>query len=354
MPTRDAILGCLLGTALGDSVGLWCEGLSPRRQRRFHDGPLRQRFLLGKGMCSDDTEHALMVAQALLVSVGDPAKFSRSLAWRLRGWLLGAPAGIGFATLRACVKLWLGFPPSRSGVFSAGNGPAMRSGILGVCFGDDPPLLLELVRRSTRITHTDPKAEHGALAVACAARLAATCENAAELPERLVAMLRAMIPATEHEFFDLLTRTLASVRAGESTETFAHGLGLTRGVTGYICHTLPIVLHAWLAQPRDFRAAITAVVKLGGDTDTTAAILGSIVGAGVGPAGLPDDWRRDLWEWPCGTAWIETVADRLAQMRATGAPQPTVAVNWPGLAVRNVFFAATVLTIGLRRLLPPY
>jgi ADP-ribosyl-[dinitrogen reductase] hydrolase len=352
MTPRDAILGSLLGTALGDSVGLWCEGMSPRRQRRFHDGPLRQRFLFGKGWASDDTEHALMVAQALLVSAGDPAKFQRSLAWRLRGWLLGAPAGIGFATLRACLKLWLGFPPSRSGVFSAGNGPAMRAGVLGVCFGDDPPRLRELVRLSTRITHTDPKAEFGALAVACAAHVAATCDS--DLAERLVTMLREAIPATEHEFFDLLTRTLASVRGGESTETFAHALGLQRGVTGYIYHTLPVVLHAWLSQPRDFRAAVSTIVKLGGDSDTTGAILGSIVGAGVGPAGLPADWLGDLWEWPCGAAWIETVADRLAEMRATHAPQPTVAVNWPGLALRNAVFAVAVLAMGFRRLLPPY
>ena len=58
----ENILGSLLGEALGDSIGLWCEGLSPRRQQRF--GRYRQRFFLGKGMCSDDTEHALMTASA--------------------------------------------------------------------------------------------------------------------------------------------------------------------------------------------------------------------------------------------------------------------------------------------------
>src|SRR5215212_8885578 len=90
-----AIVGCLLGTALGDSIGLWCEGLSARRQRRFHDGPLRQRFLFGRGMVSDDTEHACLTAQALLISAGDPDRFERSLAWRLRWWLLALPAGVG-------------------------------------------------------------------------------------------------------------------------------------------------------------------------------------------------------------------------------------------------------------------
>ena len=50
MTQQEAILGCLLGEALGDSVGLWCEGLTPNRQRRFANGPLQQRFLFGKGM----------------------------------------------------------------------------------------------------------------------------------------------------------------------------------------------------------------------------------------------------------------------------------------------------------------
>jgi hypothetical protein len=44
------------------------------------------------------------------------------LARRLRGWLAAMPAAVGFGTLRAILKLWMGFPPSRSGVRSAGNG----------------------------------------------------------------------------------------------------------------------------------------------------------------------------------------------------------------------------------------
>jgi hypothetical protein len=70
----------------------------------------------------------------------------------MRWWLVGLPAGIGSATLRATLKLWLGFSPSRSGVFSAGNGPAMRSPVLGTAI-DDIETLRKFVRASTRITH---------------------------------------------------------------------------------------------------------------------------------------------------------------------------------------------------------
>ena len=71
----------------------------------------------------------------------------------IRFWLIGLPGGIGYATLKAILKLWLGFKPEHSGIFSAGNGPAMRSAIIGVCYGNDSQKLRELVIASTRLTH---------------------------------------------------------------------------------------------------------------------------------------------------------------------------------------------------------
>src|SRR5262245_39723339 len=129
MDRRDRLAGVILGTAVGDALGLPLEGISRRRAARMFPGPLRHRFLPGRGMCSDDTEHTCMTAQAILRSGGDVEVFRRSLAWRLRGWLLGIPAGIGLATLRSILKLWIGVSPQRSGVWSAGNGPAMRAAI---------------------------------------------------------------------------------------------------------------------------------------------------------------------------------------------------------------------------------
>src|SRR6185312_926598 len=162
----DRLTGALLGTAVGDALGLPREGLSRRRARRlFGDSPIEHRFLLGRGMVSDDTEHACMTAQALLAAPDDPARFARSLAWRLRGWLAAMPAAVGWGTLRAIVKLWLGFSPARSGVVSAGNGAAMRAPFLGASLAfhpdrldaaartaeeiDGPALLDDLARRVT-------------------------------------------------------------------------------------------------------------------------------------------------------------------------------------------------------------
>lgn len=165
----NALGGVLLGTAVGDSLGLPAEGMSRQRIRARWGGVWRHRFLGGHGMVSDDTEHTLFVAQALLTHPDDPFAFQRCLAWKLRLWLLGLPAGIGLATLEAILKLWAGISPDRSGVWSAGNGPAMRSAIIGAYFAGDPAKRRAFVSASTRLTHTDPKAETGALAVAEAA-----------------------------------------------------------------------------------------------------------------------------------------------------------------------------------------
>jgi ADP-ribosyl-[dinitrogen reductase] hydrolase len=77
-----------------------------------------------------------MTLQALITSGGEVESFRHSLAWRLRWWLLGLPAATGWATARALVKLWIGFNPQHSGVFSAGNGPAIRAPILGATIAD--------------------------------------------------------------------------------------------------------------------------------------------------------------------------------------------------------------------------
>ena len=353
-------MGCLLGTAVGDAIGLPAERLPKRRQRKLFPELDGHRFVLRRGMTSDDTEHTCMLAQALIVSRADPDRFIRSFGWRLRGWLLGLPAGVGSATLRAIVKLWAGVPASRSGVHSAGNGPAMRSALLGVCFGDDPPKLRALVRAASRITHSDPEAEMGALVVA----VAAWCSSrGVSSPKQVLATLEAHVGGGSSLVIEKVGLAIASVEAGESTEEFAERLGCEQGITGYIVHTVPAAMHAWLRHPDDYRAGVLEIVRCGGDTDTSAAIVGAIIGGGVGREGIPTDWIDGVIEWPRTVAWMERLGDRLArechEARSSGpAPRPAraaaLAINVPGLLLRNVVFLLIVLTHGFRRLLPPY
>lgn len=347
----DRLVGCLLGTALGDSIGLPFEGLSRRRvQRMLGDSPLEHRLIPGgRGLISDDTEQSCMVAQSLLAHPEDPAAFARSFGWRMRGWLLGLPAGVGFGTLRALLKLLVGVPAARSGVASAGNGSAMRVAILGAALADDPERLESFARASSRVTHSDERAVEGALVVA---RAAAAATRGPIEPESLLSELRATIKGEElSRSFEALA---ASLGAGESAEEFARALGLSKGVTGYVNHCVPVALHCWLRQPTDFRGAISDAVRLGGDTDTTAAVVGGLCGAGVGSSGLPADWQDGLAEWPRSRAWMQRLAERLATLRFDQAPPGALGLAWPGLIPRNAVFLAIVLTHGFRRLLPPY
>ena len=88
----DKIAGVILGTAVGDALGLPREDLARRRARRlFGDSPLRHRLLFARGMVRDDTEHTCMTGQALLRAPDDACAFARSLAWRLRFCRPGLP-----------------------------------------------------------------------------------------------------------------------------------------------------------------------------------------------------------------------------------------------------------------------
>ncbi len=353
-PDETALVGCLLGTAVGDALGLPWEGLSAGRQRRMCPEVRGHRFFFNRGMVSDDTEHACMTAQAVLDARGDVSAFARALGRRLRWWLLGAPAGVGLATLRAAVKLWLGFPPARSGVYSAGNGPAMRAPLLGVCFGGDAVRLREWVRASTRLTHTDPKAEYGAFAVALAAWVSATGRGGPVVPADFERRLASALRGEAEEFRVLVARAARSASAGRPTSDFAAELGLGDGVSGYVFHTVPVVLHAWFRHADDYRAAVAEVVRCGGDTDTTAAILGGVVGARVGKEGIPAEWLGGLMEWPRTVAWTERLAGDVAAALGRGDWRPAPRLPVPGVLARNLFFLLAVLGHGFRRLLPPY
>jgi ADP-ribosylglycohydrolase len=307
-------------------------------------------------MISDDTEHACMTAQAILASHGNVETFARSLAWRLRGWLIALPAGVGWATLRSVVKLWMGFPPARSGVFSAGNGPAMRAPLIGAYFASEPARRRAFVDASTLLTHRDARAVRGAQLIAYAAAIAISSPDGTIDVDRFIAESMDLA-GDDRELLQLLAQ-LAEHDARRSTpKEFADAIGCGRdgGVSGYIYRTVPVCLFCWLRTPTDFRAAVGEVIALGGDTDSTAAIVGALVGATAGAASIPRDWLDGVWEFPRSKKWMRRMADELNRsLEPTAAQIRPVPFACPALLPRNVFFLIIVLAHGIRRLLPPY
>ncbi len=351
---QNRFRGLLLGTAVGDAVGLPAEGVARRRIARRFPRPWRHRLVWRFGMLSDDTEQTLMLSQALLAHPDAVQPFARRLAWELRLWLLLLPAGIGLGTGRAIFRLWLGFPPHLSGVDSAGNGAAMRVAPIGALFSGDRRRRVAYVRAATLVTHRDPRAYTGALAVAevCAwsLRTAATVPPAVE---EYVAILRRC--GEEDEAWPALMDGLQEALAqGISVSQYADRLGQYQGISGYVYRTVPMALFAWYRHFGDFEETVSSVLDCGGDTDTVGAIAGAMAGAVLGEAGIPRHWLTGIRDWPWGTAMITRVADRLALLAQTGRSPGPVALFRPMLLPRNLFFLSVVLLHGFRRLLPPY
>lgn len=405
---RERIIGTILGTAIGDALGLPYENLSRRRLRRMYPSLKPYRFIGDKGMVSDDTEHTCIVAQSLLASHLNKHDFGNELQWRLKRWFWLLPAGVGFGTLRALLKLSIGHSRKTSGVYSAGNGPAMRSAVIGVCCGSNHKKLSELVRISTEITHKDPKAFIGALAIALGASMTSEetpvtgqsflkllkkilpvegsrtsgtppelAEPSAESPETATEGQKTATESAASEFIELIEKAVSSIEKNESGDIFADSLGLTTGITGYIYHTVPVAIHVWLRHQDNLKDALEKIIGLGGDTDTTAAIVGALVGSSIGQQGIPGEYLDNLCEWPSDVKWMTDLgtqlslmiesegtqnakydADSIVAAKANG-PEIPAKVTVPQVSIfcvllRNVFFIFVVLFHVLRRMFPPY
>jgi ADP-ribosylglycohydrolase len=283
----------------------------------------------------------------MLESGGKPEGFERKMASMLRKWLLTCPPGIGLGTLRAIVKSFF-VARGKSGVYSAGNGPAMRSALLGLLAVDEAHLA-ELVKRSTRLTHSDPRAEEGALVVAKAARFAAIGNG------EIVDFIHRVAETTQgEELREHFSAVEDGLRRGLSPREFAEQRGWKKGISGYVNQTVPAALYCWACFPDDFSVAVTEAVLLGGDTDSVAAITGGICGAGVGFENLPAGWLEQLAEWPRDKVWMADLAERLHRDRQkpTGKPASSQSLRWGRTLFRNLIFGVLVLFLYFRRFVP--
>lgn len=341
----DPILGCLLGTAVGDAIGLPAEGLSRTKAGKFCQGGLQHRLWFGHGMFSDDTEHTLMVAAALHRHGNDVMAFQRALAWSLRWWMLALPAGVGMSTAKANLRLWIGFPVSRAGVRSAGNGAAMRSAIIGVVFSQDKEKRQVFALAACRLTHTDERAEESALLVAeAAAMFTAGMDN-----KDLIAALSPLVKSSEMTL--RWEKLLFGLQEGMGIQAYADTIGCERGVSGFAPNTVAVALFACMRHRGDFRRIISDVVACGGDTDTVAAIAGGICGAEVGEAGIPAEWVQGICDWPRSVGYVRKTAAALGDPAGAGPLPP---LHWWAVPLRNLFFLLVVLGHGFRRLVPTF
>jgi ADP-ribosyl-[dinitrogen reductase] hydrolase len=344
---QDRLAGVLLGTAIGDALGLPMEGMPATAIARRFERLDRYQLLGARGFVSDDTEQSALVAQCLARHPADRAAFVRSFRRAILGWFLRLPWGIGLGTLKACLRIALGL--RRSGVGSAGNGAAMRAAIVGAFFADDPAKRREWCDELARTTHVDPRAVEGARFVA---ELAARCVRA-DFGWNLDDLVVDCLPVVEDSSLkQALTRALELARNHATIEVAAKELG----VTGFVVHTLGITTFAFLSFGATPLRAVTEVIRAGGDTDSHAAIVGAWMGALHGERGLPAELTASLHDsdWIgtkaapafCGPTHLRALARSLEAARA-GSGMVT-AYSWPGALLRNLALYPVVLWHALR------
>ncbi|BAQ60862.1 dinitrogenase reductase activating glycohydrolase [Geminocystis sp. NIES-3708] len=355
MNQLERIRGLLIGTAVGDSVGLPAEGISRRRNKQLFREKWHQGLIFGYGMISDDTEHTIFISQCLLACGDSEEVFLKRFSWCLKLWLLSLPAGVGLGTLKSIIKLWLGFSPYNSGVYSAGNGAAMRSSVLGAYFADNLPKLDIFIRLSTRITHSDPRALIGAKAIAYIIAWIVR-EDLKQCPDidELELILR-LVEDKEAEWLNLTDQLIYSLKQSSSVAEFAQLIGQEKGISGYVYKTVPIAIYAWYSHFDNFRDALESVFNCGGDTDTTGAITGALCGVTMGESAIPKQWQKKILDFPRNTRLLIKIADRLTENINNNYQKNTpVSYGWWWILPRNLLFLIIVLMHGFRRLLPPF
>lgn len=348
MDLRDRLRGVLLGTAIGDALGLPFEGMSAAAIAR-RAAPLdRYRLFGARGFVSDDTEQSALVAQSLARHPRARAECVRALERSLLGWFARLPWGIGWGTLRACVRIALRM--NRTGVASAGNGAAMRSAIVGAFFFDDPATRRSFADAFARVTHVDARAVEGARFVA---ELAAHAVRASADDDRdgLVATARGAVE--EPSLGRAIDDARALARDGASVDIAVR----TLGSSGFVVHSVAIAAYAFARFGDDPSRAIANVIRAGGDTDTNAAIVGSWVGALHGERGLPARLVADLHDRDpfagagrtlAGPSHLRALADDLARARSVGeAASARAEFAWPSALLRNALLYPIVLAHGL-------
>lgn len=329
---RARLEGVLLGTAVGDALGVPLEGLPAEViARRF--APVTRYRLLGRtGFVSDDTEQSALVAQAIAAHPDDLAAAVRRFRGSMLGWFLRLPPFIGWGTLKACVRIALGF--AQPGVRSAGNAAAMRAAVVGVAFAEDAGRRRAFSDAFARVTHVDPRAVEGARFVA---------EVAAHAGAAPLEMVERSVPVVDDpELRGALLRAVALARAGAGVPVAAAELK----TTGYVVHTVAFAAFCFARFGATPLPLLQQTYSGGGDTDSIGAIVGAWAGALHGPNAFGAELRAALHDGPFGPTHLTAIA------RDVEAGRPSARYSAARAMLRNLLLVPVILAHGFRRLLP--
>ncbi len=356
---QDRIRGCLIGGAVGDALGYPVEFLSYNSivahygKYRIHgitDYKLDQRT--GEALFSDDTQMTLFTANGILVNetgkllgnTEDKLKksvyeaylewwraqtnpFPHHYKWR-SSWLMDVPSmyknrGPGRTCMSALGSGECGsikHPLNNS----SGNGGLMRVAPYGCYFREMPETeLVYAAAESTAITHGNSLGYIPSGMMALIVRKC-ICENDKPLPEIVLSSFRTTEEVFAEDaqwsrFAELIEKAISLTSNSASDLTNIRTLG--RGTTGD--SALAISLYCALKYEHDFSAAVIAAVNHDGDSDSTGAVTGNLLGAYLGLGGIEEKWLKNLeLKW-----LILNMADDLA-LGVPGKDEPERLTAW--------------------------
>lgn len=320
----DRAAGALLGLAAGDALGAGYEfGAPPTGDADFIGGGLGD---WAPGEWTDDTQMAICVAEVAATGVLD----ATAVAERFLGWYATDPSDVGIQTrdvlgsartpddvaARAAAR-FARLPDS-----CAGNGSLMRTAPVALAHLGDDDAIVAAAHEISALTHADPIAGE-ACAIWCIAidravreaRIDGVWDGVDLLPD-----------ASQPRWADWLHEAEAKPPATFNPNGYV--VTALQAAWSAIRHTAaasnPSCLH--------FQHALHAAVRVGHDTDTVAAIAGSLLGARWGSTAVPIRWRALLHGWPgyrtADLVRLAVLAARRGTVDELGWPSATDVTHW--------------------------
>jgi ADP-ribosylglycohydrolase len=312
------VRGCLLAGAVGDALGAGVEflALDEIRRRFGPDGISGYVPAYGRlGAITDDTQMTLFTAEGLLAG-GTPQDVSDSY----RRWLRVQDGGLAGGWLAEQEFLHHSRAPGNtcvsavaSGVIgtvaapindSKGCGGVMRAAPCGIVATDVSSAFGSGVEAAA-ITHGHPS---GYLAAGVLAAMVHGVVSGVAIDasiESARAELRRW--AGHDEVLVAVDRAMERARGCTSpTPDDIAALG-----AGWVAEEALAIAVFCAVVTVDVRSGLLLAANHSGDSDSTAAIAGNLLGAALGEDAIPGEWLDDLE----GRAAIETISDRLASLR---------------------------------------
>lgn len=319
--------GCLIGGAVGDALGYAVEFLAEQEifQKYGQNGITQYALVDGTAQISDDTQMTLFTANGLLrgaaqsktresiesylLYIGqcylDWLKTQTTAALDFEkpdyAWLGNVPAmhhsrAPGHTCLEALMRNELGSiaKPKNN---SKGCGGVMRVAPIGLYFEEKDFSTLDIDRlgaEAAALTHGHELGYMPAAALVHIIHIAAHDPKATLLfaVEDSICALSALFPnATHlHTLRLLLQKAIDLSKENWSDLAAIHALG-----EGWVAEeTLAIAVYCALKHQDDFGKAIIAAVNHSGDSDSTGAVTGNILGAYLGLDKIPQKYLDKL------------------------------------------------------------